>query len=113
MPAAPGCFQRIPARQKRCFISVLQAVNGVSTLKSLIDQFAAESAPDARKVLTTQIIYAWTGVTDKDPLSRGYYIGDGRKLYAMEALLGESFVGVNGANPYAGASDQLNAAFKG
>ncbi|MFI3156852.1 MAG: calcium-binding protein [Methylococcaceae bacterium] len=88
-----------------------QAVNGVGTLKNLIDQFAAESAPDARKVLTMQIIYAWTGVTDKDPLSRGYYIGDGRKLYAMEALLGESFIGTWGANPLAGASNQLKMAF--
>ncbi|MDI1278940.1 calcium-binding protein, partial [Methylobacter sp.] len=76
-----------------------QAVNGSSTLKNLIDQFAAEADPVARNALTTQIIYEWTGVTDKDPLSRAATkiydnpIGDARKLYAMEALLGEGYVG--------------------
>jgi Ca2+-binding RTX toxin-like protein/GH24 family phage-related lysozyme (muramidase) len=76
-----------------------QDANGSSTLKNLVEQFAAEADPVARNALTTQIIYEWTGVTDKDPLSRtnkvyGNVIGDARKLYAMEALLGEGYVGI-------------------
>jgi len=76
-----------------------QAASGSSILKNLIDQFAAEADLVARNVLTTRIIYEWAGVTDKDPLSRtnklyGNVIGDARKLYAMEALLGEGYVGI-------------------
>jgi len=46
-----------------------QAANGSSTLKNLVEQFAAEADPVARNALTTQIIYEWTGVTDKYPFS--------------------------------------------
>lgn len=100
-----------------------QEANGVSTLNDLIGQFAAESDPLARRTLVTAIIYEWTGVTDKDPLSRaswyqayGNVIGDARKLYAMEALLGEGYVGVwcwntPDPNPHGPAAAVLLPAF--
>ncbi len=99
-----------------------QAANGSSALKNLIDQFAAEADPVARNALTTQIIYEWTGVTDKDPLSRAATmiynnpIGDARKLYAMEALLGEGYEGTwcwgeKDPNPHGPASAVLLKAY--
>ncbi|MCK9395813.1 MAG: hypothetical protein M0Q44_09510, partial [Methylobacter sp.] len=99
-----------------------QAANGSSTLMNLIDQFAAEADPVARNALTTRIIYEWTGVTDKDPMSRAATkiynnpIGDARKLYAMEALLGEGYVGTwcwgeQDPNPHGPASAVLLKAY--
>jgi hypothetical protein len=59
-------------------------------LVSLVNQFS-NSDPQTAKKLTWDIIYAWTGVTDLDPTSRGPYIEDARKLYAMEKFWGQSF----------------------
>ena len=91
-------------------------------LKSLVEQFAAESDPVVLNALTTQIIYAWAGVEDKDPLSRaariiyGNPIGDARKLYALEAFLGEGYEGtwcwaVKDPNPHGPAAAKLLRAF--
>ena len=77
----------------------VMAQDATGHLKGLIEQFIAEADPIARNTLTTQIIYAWAGVEDKDPNSRaatkiyGNVIGDARKLYAIEALLGEGYLG--------------------
>ncbi|MFH1870442.1 MAG: calcium-binding protein [Pseudomonadota bacterium] len=98
-----------------------QAVDGGTQLKDLIEQFAAEPDLVARQALTLQIIYVWTGVEDKDPLSRanrayGNVIGDARKLYAMEALLGEGYEGIwcwneKDPNPHGPAAAVLLKAF--
>ena len=99
-----------------------QAVNGNNRLQSLVEQFTTESDPVARNALTIRIIYEWSGVTDKDPFSRaatifyGNAIGDARKLYAMEALLGEGYEGTwcwgeKDPNPHGPASAILLKAF--
>ena len=36
------------------------------------------------RTMVWDIIFAWTGVTNVDPSSRGKFIGDARKLCAME-----------------------------
>jgi len=91
-------------------------------LKSLVEQFVAEVDPAARNALTTQIIYAWADVEDKDPNSRatkmiyGNAIGDARKLYAIEAFLGEGYLGTwcwgeRDPNPHGPAAAKLLTAF--
>ncbi|WP_145840404.1 calcium-binding protein [Denitratisoma sp. DHT3] len=99
-----------------------QEAEGSDRLKDLIGQFASEADPLARENLITQIIYAWAGVEDKDPLSRATTkiynnpIGDARKLYAMEALLGQGYEGTwcwqeKDPNPHGPAAAILLKAF--
>ncbi len=59
-------------------------------LQALMEQFL-NSDPTAAKELTWEIIFAWTGVTDLDPKSRGQYIDDARKLYALEKIWGQDW----------------------
>jgi hypothetical protein len=63
-------------------------------LISLLDQFTL-SDPLSAKDLVWDIIYAWTGVMDQDPASRGPFIEDARKLYAMEKFWGQSFLSLS------------------
>lgn len=67
-------------------------------LKSLVEQFAAETDADVRHALITQIIFKWAGVENVDPTSRGPNI-DARKLTVPEKLFGNQFVGTTGTNP--------------
>lgn len=46
------------------------ALDTTGTLKSRVEQFAAETNPVIRKEIITNIIFHWTGVQDIDPLSR-------------------------------------------
>ena len=91
-------------------------------LKSLVQQFAAETDADARHALITQILYKWTGVENVDPLSRaatkiyGNAIGDARKLATLEAFIGEPYFGTwcwgeRDPNPHGPASKILLRAF--
>ncbi|MBW7900131.1 MAG: hypothetical protein H3C26_01520 [Rhodocyclaceae bacterium] len=78
-------------------VMAAQEVVSNHRLKDLVEQFANESDSIARQALITQIIYVWTGVEDKDPASRGGYV-DARVVFALEALLGESYGQKEGAN---------------
>ena len=91
-------------------------------LQSLVGQFMAATDVTARQAITTQLIYAWAGVENIDPASRaasmlyGNVIGDARKLASLEALLGESYVGVwcwgtPDPNPHGQAAPVLLQAF--
>ena len=68
-------------------------------LQGLVQSFVQESDVTARRQIMTELIYVWTGVENIDPASRaatliyGNVIGDARKLAAMEAFLGEGFLG--------------------
>ncbi len=68
-------------------------------LKFLVEQFATENDPTARKDIMLHIMYAWAGVENVDPNSRAatrYYgnaIGDARKLETLEAFFGEKYLG--------------------
>jgi hypothetical protein len=63
-------------------------------LQALLEDFAASDSQTA-KTLVWDIIFAWTGVTELDPASRGPNIGDARKLYAMEQLWGQEFLSLD------------------
>ena len=92
-----------------------EEANGSNQLKTLLEQFIQTDVTDQNTLsnLTRQIIYAWTGVEDKDPASRGYWIGDARVIYALETLVAEPFVNKNYGTegPYSGAAYNLNYAF--
>ena len=81
-------------------------------LQYLVQQFAAETNPNIRSDLITKIIYAWTGVENMDPGSRGVYIGDARKIYALEALVGETWINVrSGTTPLSGEAAVISSVF--
>ncbi|WP_319002999.1 calcium-binding protein [Quatrionicoccus australiensis] len=67
-------------------------------LRSLVAQFVTQKDSAARKELTAQIIFAWTGAENMAPDSRGY-MKDARQLYAIEAFLGEGYVQESGYFP--------------
>ena len=81
-------------------------------LQYLVQQFAAETNSNIRSDLITKIIYAWTGVENMDPGSRGVYIGDARKIYALEALVGEIWINVrSGTTPLSGEAAVISSVF--
>jgi Ca2+-binding RTX toxin-like protein len=92
------------------------AKDSTGHLKTLLEQFAAETDAEARSELVTKIIYAWTGVEGKAPNSRGEYLNDARVLYAVEEFFGQGFVQSSGINegtpnPGPGAAQFLTASF--
>lgn len=107
------------------------ALDSSGTLKDLVTQFTAADTAQERDALVTRIIYHWTGVQDVDPYSRasrmiyGNAIGDARKLEALEAFMGEEWVGIwcwneRDPNPHGRAApvllqawDQLEASIYG
>ena len=104
--------------------SLQQAMVGDASghLKNLVEQFAAETDANVRHTLVTQILYAWAGVENIDPLSRashsiyGNAIGDARKLATLEAFVGEPYLGTwcggtHDPNPHGPASKYLLQAF--
>ncbi|MDE5965451.1 MAG: hypothetical protein K2G89_01270, partial [Lachnospiraceae bacterium] len=80
-------------------------------LQELVEQYIAEADADARKLLVTQIIYAWTDVAEYDPAGRGGFISDARKLAALEVVSGREFESVYGKNPIQQAAIYLEEAF--
>lgn len=76
------------------------AMDATGELRALVEAFTQATTPQERNRLATQLIYYWTGVQDINPASRasrmiyGNVIGDARKLEALEAFMGEEWVGV-------------------
>lgn len=91
-----------------------QAMVRDSVLKGMVNQFMAEPSSAVRETYITGIIHRWTGVDGLAPDSRGTWIGDARKLYALEKFFGENFV-QNGtsSDPWDGASRLLNQSYNG
>jgi hypothetical protein len=82
-------------------------------LKSLVEQFIAESDPEVRNSLMDQILFKWTGSDGIDPASRGPYF-DARKLSVLEKFFGEDFVGLYGPDPVPNAAvPLLNQSYQG
>jgi Ca2+-binding RTX toxin-like protein len=84
-------------------------------LKGLVQEFVSQNKPENRAALMQNIIFLWSGSSGYGATSRGGYVGDARKLYALEAFLGERFfqgfgenVGTNNPGPEA-----TNALMKG
>ncbi|HEB6950045.1 TPA: hypothetical protein R0445_004666, partial [Salmonella enterica subsp. enterica serovar Hvittingfoss] len=74
------------------------AMSHNDNLKSLVSQYVAADNGDKSR-LVEQIIYAWMGVNDTDPHSRGAYI-DARHLAVLEITTGESYHNLmNSVNP--------------
>jgi len=85
-------------------------------LQDLVQQFVNATDVAIRHSLIDQLIYAWVGVENVDPASRGY-IADARQLYVLEAFMGESYTqgyGYNAGTPNAGwnAGSYLNGVYK-
>lgn len=98
------------------------ALDSSGQLQDLIARFSSEIDTDVRRQLMTNIIYHWAGVEDIDPESRaatqiyGNVIGDARKLAALEAFLGEDYLGTwcwgeRDPNPHGAAAPILLQAF--
>lgn len=81
------------------------------TLQAMVERYAAEEDRFARKAMLTDIIYMWTGVTEKDPYSRGGNVSDARKLEALEVISGRPFNSRYGSNPVAQAAEFIDMAF--
>ncbi|MCA3456646.1 MAG: hypothetical protein ING01_05285, partial [Rhodobacter sp.] len=78
-------------------------------LKALVSAYAAATTDNAREALLTDIIYRWAGVQDVEPATHAYI--DGRKLAALEAIVGRQYQSVLGTvGP--GPADNLSAAFQ-
>ncbi|WP_277588252.1 calcium-binding protein [Pseudomonas chlororaphis] len=85
-------------------------------LQTLVEQFASETDATVRQALLDQIVFVWSGAAGYSATSRGGYIDDGRKLYAVEAFLGQTFLqsaGTNAGTPNPGpnAAAQLMQAY--
>jgi len=88
------------------------AADTSGTLRALLDAYSNEHDPAQRRTILVSMVYAWTGVSGLDPSSRGIWIDDARKLYALERLLGEDFLqGGYMRDPYPGAAAVLEASF--
>lgn len=79
------------------------ALDESGRLGELIEQFGVEQDVARRHALIDELLFAWTGANAHAPDSRGQYIEDARKLYAVEAFMGEKFV--QGAGTNAGLND--------
>lgn len=73
------------------------ALDTSGELKTLIEQYIAETDAAVRKGMIDNIIFHWAGVEDIDPLSRkpSYFydnpIGDARYLETLERFLGQKY----------------------
>ena len=94
------------------------ALDTSGELKTLIEQYIAETDPVARRGMIDNIIFHWAGVEDIDPLSRkpSYFydnpIGDARYLEVLERFLGQKYsnrwwFGQEEQNPHEQASQHL------
>jgi hypothetical protein len=86
-------------------------------LKELISQFITATTTQARESILESIIFRWTGASNYLPNSRGSYIGDARKLYVVEAILGEKFIQYAGTgaatpDPAPNAAKQILASYQ-
>jgi Ca2+-binding RTX toxin-like protein len=85
--------------------------DSTGALRTLVEDFAVQSATAARNALLEQIVLKWTGAESVDPESRGSYI-DARHLVALEAFMGREFIDVYGLpNPNQNAAALLNTAY--
>lgn len=70
------------------------------TLENLVRRYLQEPDYLKREALLLDIIYQWTGVYEADPMSRisedgVNYIGDARKLMALEKFIGRPYSGTH------------------
>jgi Ca2+-binding RTX toxin-like protein len=81
-------------------------------LQALVEQFMAEDNVDDRNTLMARILLKWTGSEGVAAGSRGSNF-DAQKLAVIEKLLGQPFVGTDGANPNSLAAPMLAQVYEG
>ena len=98
------------------------ALDESGELKSLVQQYTAETNAETRYGILLNIIYHWTGVQDMDPNGRdptqvyGKVIDDTRKLEALEEFWGKEYLGTwcwgeRDPNPHGQAAPYILQAF--
>ena len=103
-------------------LHIAMALDESGQLKTLVQQFMAETNPESRHTILLNIIYHWTGVQDmpidgRDPTQvYGKVIDDTRKLEALEEFMGEEFLGTwcwgeRDPNPHGKAAPYILRAF--
>ena len=80
-------------------------------LKGLLEDFIAETDEEARKAIPKELVFAWSGVEDINPGSRGGLI-DARELEVLEKYSGSPFMGSDGPNPHAAAVPVLKQTYE-
>ncbi|WP_370580336.1 hypothetical protein ABX022_16580 [Snodgrassella alvi] len=63
-----------------------------AVLKEMVKAYLTADTK-TRELLLNNLIYRWTGSEQIDPVSRGKYIDDARKLVTLENLTGSDFLG--------------------
>ncbi|WP_370386138.1 hypothetical protein ABW387_17165 [Snodgrassella alvi] len=64
-----------------------------AVLKEMVKAYLTADTK-TRESLLNNLIYRWTGSEQIDPVSRGKYIDDARKLVTLENLTGSDFLGI-------------------
>ena len=86
------------------------AMDETGTLKALVENFVAEADNNARLAIVEDILHFICHTEDVEDGSRGAYV-DAKNLAVIEALMGKSFMGVNGENPNSAAAPILNKVY--
>ncbi|SDJ07159.1 Haemolysin-type calcium binding protein related domain-containing protein, partial [Pseudomonas flavescens] len=74
------------------------ALDESGALGHLVSLYVNETDRALRSAMLDDIIFHWAGVEQYAPNSRGEFISDGRKLYALEKFLGQAFIQGSGTN---------------
>ncbi|MDU8458254.1 calcium-binding protein, partial [Pseudomonas syringae group sp. J254-4] len=90
-PEVPGSGRVLSLSQ-----SIIQDETGA--LSALIERFSTETSSEARKLIVNDVIFSWSGVDKYSAISRGGFVDDGRKIYALEAFLDKEFLQSSGTN---------------
>ncbi len=110
LPDLPG-FGNVPSLHQ----AIARDASG--KLFGLVRAILAEQSPAAQRTLMDELLMVWTGSNQHSFDSRGRFLGDGRKLYVLEAFLGEGFwqgdPGIYGSrDPGSNASELLHMAYE-
>ncbi|MFN9630409.1 MAG: calcium-binding protein [Cyanobacteriota bacterium] len=91
------------------------------SLQALLQEFIQTEDAARLDQITTNLLYAWVGVENEDPSGRDSthirtHLIDARKVYVLEAFLGQSFVGTwcdgsQDLNPHANSAPVLEKIF--
>lgn len=110
LPDLPG-FGNVPSLHQ----AIARDASG--KLLGLVRTIVAEQSPATQRTLMDEFLMVWTGSNQHSVDSRGRFFGDGRKLYVLEAFLGEGFwqgeAGIYGSkDPGSNASELLDMAYE-
>ncbi|QHE97918.1 hypothetical protein LCG56_05525 [Pseudomonas cannabina pv. alisalensis] len=103
-------FPEVPGSGKVLSLSQSIIQDETGALLGLIEKFSTETSGEARKLIVNDIIFSWTGSDKYSTISRGGYVDDGRKIYALEAFLDKEFFQSLGTNEGTGNPGPNSAA---